>query len=291
MPRYSLPSAAFLLIALLSGPVLSGLVLAGPAWGDTTATPESCHAAQTGDNAMAVACSELGQALFARGDDRGAEAVLADAWRLRPGSRQVYGQLNALYLKQRRLDDAIKLTREAIQAHPDDAKLQSFLGSMLMMTGDNIGAEAALRRAQLGLPDDPDVLSNLGFVLSAQKRSAEAVPLFRRALALQPTDFAANRGLGDALLILGDDAGSAAAYEIAYQQDPTSRPVVQGFCVALLHLGKDDAAIDLLKHHLRADPQDGEGYYYLGKLYLMQDRRAEGEAALNKAKALGFQVP
>lgn len=240
---------------------------------------------------MAVACSELGQALFAQGDDRNAEAVLADAWRLRPGSRQVYGKLNALYLKQRRLDDATRLTREAIRAHPDDPRLQSFLGSMLMMTGDNIGAETALRRAMLHLPNDPDVLGNLGFVLSAQKRYAEAVPVFRHAQALKPSDIDINRGLGDVLSLSGDDAGSIAPYRAAFSRAPADRPTVTGLCIALLNLGKTDEAIEALERHLMADPQDGQSYFVLGNFYLKQGRRSEGEAALNKAKTLGFQAP
>lgn len=240
---------------------------------------------------MAVACSELGQALWARGDERTAEAVLADTWRLRPGSRQVYDKLNALYLKQRRLDDAIKLTHEAILAHPEDAKLESILGSILMMTGDNIGAEAALRRALLVLPGDAGVLGDLGFVLSAQKRYAEAIPVFRRALLATPTDIDLNRGLGDALSLTGDDAGSIAPYHAALAQDPADRPTVTGLCAALLNLGKTDQAIGVLEYHLRADPQDGQSYFYLGNLYLKQGRRSEGEDALSKAKALGVQAP
>lgn len=111
-----------------------------------------------------------------------------------------------------RKDLAVALARQAVTAHPEDARAWEFLGNVLERERDAKEREAAFRRAVAAAPDSARPLVLLASDLEAQGRPAEAVAASERAVQLAPWSPLALLVHGEALARLGrcDDALVAA---------------------------------------------------------------------------------
>jgi len=104
-----------------------------------------------------------------------------------PGSR-VFAQLAEAYRKEGLLDEAIRICREGLEAHPGYTAARVVLGRALVERGALNEAERELRRVLAEAPDNLLAIRLLGDVLSRQGRLHEARELYRKALTLNPQD-------------------------------------------------------------------------------------------------------
>jgi tetratricopeptide (TPR) repeat protein len=148
--------------------------------------------------------------------------------------------------------DADSLFRHGAQQTPENARVRSQLGTLLLTQGRYDEAAAELAEAVRLGPRDPDSRANLGMVFAAQGRLEEAIEQYREALRLKP-----------------------------------DQPIVHAnFAGALLNLGKIDESIAHSREALRIKPDTGEAHNVLGLALLRQDHAAEAIGHFRQALAI-----
>ena len=98
-----------------------------------------------------------------------------------------------------RLEDAERLAREGVRAHPDEVKLRTLLGAALASLGQRDAARSAFEAALAIAPRDPVPYTNLGLLDLETGAPQSAVGRFAEALILDPSSAAALQGLAQAL--------------------------------------------------------------------------------------------
>ncbi len=107
-------------------------------------------------------------------------------------------EMGHMYKSKGDLKSAAEWYRKSIEACPEDADAQGFLGKVLTKQGWLEEAEACHRRATECLEGDVDeAFVNLGFVLRAQGRYEEARQCFLKALEREPKFKAVKRLVKD----------------------------------------------------------------------------------------------
>jgi tetratricopeptide (TPR) repeat protein len=118
------------------------------------------------------------------GDWPEAESDFRTALRLNPGQPQVLNYLGYSLVEQRiKLDEALELIRQAVDANPDSGYIVDSLGWVLYRLGRYDEAIGHMERAAELMPVDPVVNDHLGDVLWAVGRQMEAEFHWRRALS------------------------------------------------------------------------------------------------------------
>lgn len=84
----------------------------------------------------------LGMLRSRLGDPGGAEQALRDSYSLDPGAMETIGQLAAAFLDQGKLDEALVLLDDAVERHPEDARMHEFRGTVKWALADWPGANA-----------------------------------------------------------------------------------------------------------------------------------------------------
>lgn len=104
-----------------------------------------------------------------------------------PQSR-VFAQLADAYRKEGLLEEAIRICRDGLVAHPTYVSARVVLGRALLEQGALEEAEAEFRRVLELAPDNLLALRLLGDIYAQQGRSGEAREHYERALRLNPLD-------------------------------------------------------------------------------------------------------
>ncbi|MBI3121371.1 MAG: tetratricopeptide repeat protein, partial [candidate division NC10 bacterium] len=127
-----------------------------------------------------------------------------------PQSR-VFAQLADAYRKEGLLDEAIRICRDGLVAHPTYVSGRVVLGRALLEQGALEEAEGEFRRVLELAPDNLLALRLLGDTSAQQGRSGEARLHYERALRLNPLD----RETQERLAALPTEATPAPAAEPA----------------------------------------------------------------------------
>jgi tetratricopeptide (TPR) repeat protein len=156
----------------------------------------------------------------------------------------------ALYVRERRPGDAIRILEEAARAHPAVALPLVDVAQIHERFGDTAAATDAYRAALRREPDNALALNNFAFFLSADPRQVD------EALRLA---------------------------ERAYRQAPAN-PAVADTLGWLLYLKGDlDRAETLLEEALQRLPDNAQVRYHLGMVYARRGKTAEARHALEEA--------
>ena len=162
----------------------------------------------TPDNAIAHAT--LGGMLQLLGKDVEAERHLKDSIRLQP-SYAAFTNLGVLYYTQRRWEESVSMTRNALAINANDWNAWLNLGLAYEWMGRKNEAEEAFRNEMARLEelakvrsDDPSVQVNLGVLHSRHNLRDKALPLIEAALARSPEDPEILVSAGEAYDNLGD---------------------------------------------------------------------------------------
>jgi putative PEP-CTERM system TPR-repeat lipoprotein len=216
-----------------------------------------------------------GLASFALGQNEQAKRWLTGYLAGHPNEAGARKVLGAIYLGERRYDDAIDMLEAARKVAGDDVRLLAMLGSAYMAQGKNAKAADYLEQAAK-LQDSPEIQTGLGLSLlgagredsgfAALLRAYQADPVKSQAgatLALvyirrgepkqaaallqdmlkrTPGNLALRNLLGGALRAAGDRAGARAAYVAVINADPTMIAAHLNLAQLDLVEGKVDAA-------------------------------------------------
>ncbi len=142
-----------------------------------------------------------------------------------------------------RLDQAMVLYRQVLDARPDDADLLRLIGTAACQAGRLADGVNFLEKSLARQPDQPDVSHNLGHALQSLGRFDEAIARYDRALALKPDYASAWFSRGNALMQLDRLGGAVASFDRAVA-------VRSDFAEAWLHRGNALMDMDRLPEAL-----------------------------------------
>jgi Tfp pilus assembly protein PilF/SAM-dependent methyltransferase len=235
-----------------------------------------------------------------------------------PASRKLE---EAVQLHQRgQLEQAARLYREVLAAHPDHADALHLSGMIALQQGRAADALAPIRRAiainakvaayhfhhafalqslndmkgavegyqsALALkPDDPDTCNNMGNALAALGRLDEAEASFRKAITLAPRHASAHCGLGMMLGRQGHQDEAMACYRTALSFDPHHAGALVQLGNAHWESGALGHAEALLVRALAARPQDCDILNSLAGLRLAHGDSAGAGQIIRRSLAL-----
>ena len=172
-------------------------------------------------------------------------------------------------------DSAVNEYAKLVQQSPSNADLIHLLAFAQQLKGDLASAKRNYERARQLKPDNPGLQRDLGRLFTQTGEFGPARTAFDRALALEPNEPLTFLYLGEMLEKSGDLRGAAGAYLNAYNLAPLwDRPPNR--------LGYVYGKLDRL----------GDGYYYLGRSFVLQDDDARAIAEFERAlKIVGENTP
>ena len=150
---------------------------------------------------------------------------------------------------------SIKQFERAIQSYPEYYEAYTEIGIAYMHTGNNPGAEQALRKAaELSREQDADALSWLATLLNDSQRFADAEPVARKALELDSTSWQANAELARSLLGLIRPAEAEKSALAASKLQPENALLYLVLANVHSQLGNPSALLEDLTNYLRLAP-------------------------------------
>ena len=153
-------------------------------------------------------------------------------------------------------------------------------------------AEALLAEMQAEFPDDARLLTMRGELLVALGKPKEAIPLLQRVTELEPERDRVRFQLGSALASTGDSEGAIEAFggELEVSKDPQVR-VLSHLNRSMLFQQKRSwkEAADELASAMELDPSRGQGWTDLASLRLEAEDLDAAIAALEKGAAAGYE--
>lgn len=114
---------------------------------------------------------------------------------LRPGNADDWYTLGTLYTGKQKFEDAARCLHKAIEIDPNHGAAFNNLGSVLLAKGDAPGAIQAFKRAAELETDDASPLTNLGKAYESTGQAEAAKEAFQKALERDPVNAEAKAGL------------------------------------------------------------------------------------------------
>ena len=170
------------------------------------------------------------------------------------------------------LVEAETLYRKVLDAAPDYADAQHFLGVLSHQSGDSDAAIELIQRSITLNPDEPNYYNNLGNVLVEAGRLAEAADAYEKVIALAPSHANAHNNLGALSKARGQFDEAAAAYQKAIELNPDHVDAHNNMGKLLSAQGRTKEAIawyckaiTLMRHNPDSRKLLGIAYYTLGQ--------------------------
>lgn len=232
----------------------------------------------------------LARALRAQGRTDEALAALDDAERIEAGPALVAERIVTLGLGGR-VEEGIRLAREALARTPDSAPLQAALASLLFAAGAAEEGARATDRALALAPDQPRPLRVRCEFRASTGDWTGARDDCTRYLAARPDDAGAHFMLGVALGALGDTAGAAGAYRRAAALDERDPRPRNNLAELLAAEGDLDGALAAAQEAFRLDETSPYVKDTLGSLYRRKGLADRAVSLLEEAHAGLPDVP
>jgi tetratricopeptide (TPR) repeat protein len=178
--------------------------------------------------------------------------------------------------------DQEKVLAEQLHANPANWQIQVQLGLSLLGEGKLNEAEIHLKKALAVNPKSAEAHANLGLVHLYRKNWGAAIRELKQALALDPTLTEAQYNLGFAYL--GKDGAypkAATAWEKAVQIDPLYTSAHFNLGLAYWKMNRIPEAVAQFRTVLSQNPSDADAHKFLGKLLILDGKRAEARRHLN----------
>jgi len=143
---------------------------------------------------LALLYSSMGKADLATAEY---EAALKNASKLQPKNTDLYKGLGAIYLQQKKFQEAEKVYGLLASLTPDDPQVHLYLGSVYAELNNSALAEKEFMAALKLKPDCHEALNSLGYLyVEADKNLDQAESMIRKALSIDPDNGAYIDSLG-----------------------------------------------------------------------------------------------
>jgi tetratricopeptide (TPR) repeat protein len=224
------------------------------------------------------AAVNLGVLLEKDGDARGAAAAYAQAARDWPEDGLSRARLAALYRQSGQLDEAWRLSREALLRDPGSVVAYRTMIRVAVARNDLDLAKLVALRAQKVAPDDAELAFLAGQVASRQGDAAGAAVQWKKALELQPGFLPARVGLLEGAVKQERWPEVAEQAAAVLRDDPANGPVQLVLGVALRHQGKADEALRAYDSAERLSPGKLPEVHLARGILLMREKSDCGGA-------------
>ncbi|PYM80400.1 MAG: hypothetical protein DME13_23005, partial [Candidatus Rokuibacteriota bacterium] len=235
------------------------------------------------DPGFADAHHQLGLTYWHKGWIPDARFELEAAVRLSPDREPFALDLADLLVDLGLGDDGLRLADAAVRRDARSARAHYLRGRALALKGETAPAETAFRTA-LGLdPMLADAQSGLGHLYLERRQLAQAEEVFNTARRLRANHVDALLGLGALRLEGGQVEQPRASFEPAVRAESES-----GLALAYLTSDRAEPASATLEEIVRHAPDEPNGHYLLGQMYL---RRGMGGEALREFQSVQRLAP
>ena len=207
-----------------------------------------------------------------------------------PKNAWIRYQLGELYVDQGALAKAESAFNQALSDDTRVASARNALGVVAMKRGDLATAEQHIRAALEQKPDVRLAHFNLALIAEQRKDYEAAIDLYQREIDTQANAFKAAFNLGRLQEQLGNRTAEEAAYRKALELNP--RFAEGYFYLAKLYLDQDrrfDEAIDLAKRGLELGPSSEFaplGHYVLADIYSRRGMHAEAAREAERGRKM-----
>ena len=232
----------------------------------------------------------LGLALEATGDVKGAEEALRNAMNLDPGQAAIQAELGRLYLAQGDLPAAQKWLASALTLQPGLAEARGNLAMVYARERDLITAEKLLRQALEDNPDYTEGHLNLSLILARENRKPDAGKELDKAVALAPKDPVTLSTAGKAELQMGNVKQGIALLRQVAALAPDLAAAHLDLALALASGYDLSGALNQTGEAIRLAPQSGLAHFYRGRILYDLGRTAEAQAEFETACRLDPQL-
>jgi tetratricopeptide (TPR) repeat protein len=213
---------------------------------------------------LAEAWRALGDVLFARGDQAGADAAFARHDRAMVQAPALQGAADAVF--EGRLADAEDRLRTHLLARPRDAEALRLMADVFLRQGRFADAETLLASALEIEPQHSGARYALADALFRQQKAPAAIKHLETLLAREPDDLAYLNLMAAALGLIGETARSAEAYEALARRAPAQAKIWLNLGHALRAVGRRDDTIAAYRRCIALSPAVGEPYWSLANL-------------------------
>lgn len=257
----------------------------------------------------------LGLALLRQSRVPEAIASLETAARLAPRLPGPHMFLAIAYLETARLDAAKSAVDEELRLTPDDAQVLTLAGTIAMQMGDPAAAIGPLDHASRLSPDDLDLLDLRGRAYQAvakqiyqrmyqlapdawqvhqararlfaeDQRHKEAAEEYEAAVRLNPGDLNLYDELAQEYRRIGDLDQVEHTFVRERQEAPDDPRTLLNLASIQIERGRASEGLPLVQQVLKAEPDNAQACFYLGRGLADTDRSAEAIAALEKYLSL-----
>lgn len=222
---------------------------------------------------------------------KGAQAIefYQKALELDPQYGRALTGLGAMYLRQKRVDEAEPLFQRAIQIDPNHATALINLAMIEQMRGDLESAVARLRKVVALNPGYHEAQLSLGSALAGMQRHDEAIVHLSKALELKPTSVVGQLNLAKLHGVVGNSEAAEKGYRTVMQLDP--KMAYPHFGVGNLQAARGDhpSAIESFEKAISLGANNAATYTRLGQSLGLVGKTEEGIAALKRALELNPQ--
>jgi tetratricopeptide (TPR) repeat protein len=213
---------------------------------------------------LAEAWRALGDLLFARGDQAGADAAFARHDRAMIQGPDLQGAADAVF--EGRLADAENLLRTRLLGRPRDAEALRLMADVFLRQGRFADAETLLSSALEIEPQHSGARFALADALFRQQKAAPAIAHLEALLAREPDDLAYLNLMAAVLGLIGETGRSAEAYEALARRAPAQAKIWLNLGHALRAVGRRDETIAAYRRCIALAPAVGEPYWSLANL-------------------------
>jgi len=217
-----------------------------------------------------------GRALMALKRPADAGRQLQAALQIDPGLADAHGDLATIRFEAGDHEAAEKHARDAVAAHPAEARFRAVLADVLQVMGRDREALSELTAALEFAPEREDLLVRLCLGLDRVGRHRDMLPLAERAVAENGENIQTLCCLALAQYGIDDlEAAEATARKALRLRSDTPAPYLT-LGNALSELGRTDDALAAHRRALKLDPGSVSARYNIGLINLMRWRFREG---------------
>jgi tetratricopeptide (TPR) repeat protein len=206
----------------------------------------------------------LGDQLFAKGDEAGADGAYAEQIRASVRDPALLAAADAL------LDDRIavaeRLLRDHLRAKPTDVAAMRLLAEAGTRLGRYGDAEQLLLRCLELAPGFDGARYNLAIVLYRQQKAARAIPHIERLLVSEPRSGAYRNLLAACLALIGDYDRAIGLYGALLAEQPDQAKVWLSHGHVLKTAGRRADAMEAYRRAIALAPGLGDAYWSLANL-------------------------
>ena len=201
---------------------------------------------------------------------------LLDAWR----------NLAISHSRLSDLDGAIQAYEFVAARAPEDSSTFHHLGMLYLEKGDPTSAERTFEQLLESSPRHVGALTGLASLYVDRERYAEAEAAYERALEAAPEIWQTHFNIGNLYWNLDRFDSARDAYLRALELNPDDTDTRFNLAVTWLALERTDEALPHLEELSRRTPENATVWRELGRVYALDERIEESEAAYEAAAAL-----